>query len=125
MTAQFNWLGTSSKWGKEVAEHPDTSSDTLSDLAAHTDIEVRIAVADHKNTSLETVKLLAQDQQADLRYAMAENHNLHPDILNMLIEDDNPFVAHRAKKTLARCLSEAAAELVTVTNPAKTKFKIA
>jgi hypothetical protein len=89
-------------WGKQVAEHPDTSSDALMSLAAHADVEVRTAVADHPSTLLETALLLAQDVDADLRYAMAENHNIHADVLIILAEDDNPFVAHRAKKTLAR-----------------------
>jgi hypothetical protein len=102
MPAQIDWLKCTSSWGKQVAEHPDTSSKALTALATHADIEVRIAVADHSNTIPETVMMLAQDQCADLRYAIAENHNIHVDVLNMLAEDDNPFVAHRARKTLER-----------------------
>lgn len=125
MMAQINWLRTSSLWGKEVAENPDTSSDTLSKLAAHADVEVRIAVADQRNTPFVTVMLLAQDLHADLRYAMAENHNLHTDVLNMLSNDGNPFVAHRAKKTMARCLIEATTKPTLVVKQQKSTFKIA
>ena len=100
MAAQINWLKCTSSWGKQVAEHPDTSIDALRELAAHADLEVRIAVADNRNTPLETLMILAQDECVDLRYAIAENHNIHEDVLNMLAEDDNPFIAYRAKETL-------------------------
>ena len=102
MAAQINWLKCTSSWGKQVAEHPDTSIDALRELAAHNDLEVRIAVADHRNTPLETLMILAQDECVDLRYAIAENHNIHEDVLNMLAEDDNPFIAFRAEETLER-----------------------
>ncbi len=102
MAAQINWLNSTPCWGKAVAEQPDTSSTALMKLAAHADVGVRIAVADHPSTRSETVLLLAQDENADLRYAIAENHNIDVAVLNMLTEDDNPFVAQRAKKTLAR-----------------------
>lgn len=98
----MNWLKYTSSRCKEIAEHPDTSTDTLRELATHADVEVRIAVADHRNTPLETVMILAQDESVDLRYALAENHNIHAAVLSMLAEDDNPFVAYRAKKTLER-----------------------
>jgi hypothetical protein len=102
MTTEINWRKSTPSWGKELAEHPDTSTYALSELAAHDDVEVRTAVADQKNTLTETMMILAQDVSADLKYAIAENHNIHADVLNMLTEDDNPFVADRAKKTLDR-----------------------
>ncbi len=102
MAAQINWLNSTSAWGREVAEHPDTSFAALRELAGHADVEVRTAVADNRYTPFETVMMLAQDESADLRYAIAENHNIHADVLSMLADDDNPFVAHRAKKTLER-----------------------
>jgi hypothetical protein len=45
---------------------------------------------------------VAKDESVDLKYAIAENHNIDVDVLIMLTKDDNPFVAHRAKKTLER-----------------------
>jgi hypothetical protein len=105
MAAQMNWLKSTAAWGKEVAEHPCTSRDTLMELAGHADVEVRTAVADHRNTPLDTVLKLAQDESADLRYAIAENHNVHADVLSILARDENPFIAHRAMKTLERLRS--------------------
>ena len=49
---------------------------------------------------LKTLITLAQDLNVDVRYAIAENHNIHADVLNILLDDDNPFVAHRAQKTV-------------------------
>jgi len=102
MTTEINWRKSTPSWGKELAEHQDTSSYTLGELAAHADIDVRTAVADQKHTLRATMMILAKDVSADLKYAIAENHNIHADVLNMLTEDDNPFVAHRARRTLER-----------------------
>ncbi|MFX9688500.1 hypothetical protein ABTO93_20100, partial [Acinetobacter baumannii] len=38
----------------------------------------------------------------DVRFAIAENHNADEEVLRMLTEDENPYVAHRAVKTLQR-----------------------
>lgn len=124
MTDQINWLNSSSAWGKEVAEHPDTSSDALTALAAHADVEVRAAVADHRNTAVETLLILAQDESADLRYAIAENHNIPSAVLIMLTEDDNPFVAHRAIKTLNRVRGTSAIGLSWSKSHASTYKKL-
>jgi hypothetical protein len=107
MNAQINWLNTSPAWGMEAAEHNTTSSATLSKLAAHNDLGVRTAVAENPNTLLSTVMRLAQDQCVDLRYAIAENHQMDGHVLRLLLADDNPYVAHRAERTLARCANEA------------------
>jgi len=58
---------------------------------------------------------LACDSSPDLRYAMSENHNIHKDVLNLLADDDNPFVAHRARKTLERL--KAVSNMPSVLNP--------
>jgi len=92
----------------QVAEHKSTSSQTLNQLAASVDVDVRIAVADNKHASLETLMRLAGDANADLRYAIAENHNIDPSVLHELVEDANPFVAYRARKTLLRLALEPA-----------------
>lgn len=96
----------------QIAEQPTTPVDVLSKLAAHADVEVRLAVADHCNTSLETIMILAQDKNADLRYAIAENHNVKASVLCLLTEDENPFIAFRARKTLLRlCAGSNATQL--------------
>jgi len=102
METHMNWLRCTSSWAKTIAEHADTSSYVLGVLASHADVDVRELVADHLSTLPETIKLLAKDTSVDLRYAIAENHNIDEDVLMMLTEDDNPFVAHRARKTLKR-----------------------
>lgn len=87
---------------RQAAENPSTSASALHKLAKSADLGVRIAIADHINTSIETIMLLTHDVSADLRYALAENHNIDPQALRVLTEDSNPYVAHRASKTLAR-----------------------
>ena len=87
---------------RQAAEHPFTPSHVLHKLAKSKDITVRTAVADHANTSIETILFLTKDHSEDLRYALAENHNLDIQALKILSEDENPYVSHRAKKTLAR-----------------------
>lgn len=62
----------------------------------------RIDIADHQSTSIEVLIQLTQDENADVRFALAENHNIDRSVLNLLVEDANPYVAHRARKTLLR-----------------------
>lgn len=109
MVAVITWhecRKIASKSDQQLAEHHATSAQTLDQLASSTDAEVRTAVADNKNAHLDTIMRLTGDSNADLRYAMAENHNLAPAVLHALVEDTNPFVSHRARKTLARLAQE-------------------
>jgi hypothetical protein len=64
--------------------------------------EIQIAVADHPETTSDVLLQLAQDSNPDVRFAIAENHNADVEILKLLSQDDNPFVAARARKTLRR-----------------------
>lgn len=66
------------------------------------DTQSRMDMGDHRDTTLEIALLLAGDECADVRLALAENHNLDESVLILLTEDSNPYVAHRAQKTLAR-----------------------
>jgi hypothetical protein len=59
-------------------------------------------VSDHRNTGLDVMLELAVDVNADVRLAVAENHNISRDVLILLLDDENPYVADRARKTLAR-----------------------
>lgn len=93
---------TTSRWIMHVAEDGNTRSDVLEQLAYNHNAEVRMAVADNPNTTLDVLRLLAKDEDADVRYAVAENHNIDMGILDMLAEDDNPYVADRAHRTIAR-----------------------
>jgi hypothetical protein len=85
-----------------IAENPQASAFTLTGLATSPERSVKIAVAEHPNTPPETIAILAEDADLDLRYAMAENPHLSTAILEKLGTDENPFVASRAQKTLAR-----------------------
>ena len=86
----------------DAAENSSTPADILALLAESCDVKVRMAIADNRNAALETTMLLAQDEDADLRYQLAENHNIDESVLVFLADDSNPFVAHRARKTLNR-----------------------
>ena len=85
----------------QIAETIDNPS-LLSALASHECSHVRAAVADNVHTYLETLSLLTADDDADVRYAVAENHNIPIAILERLVEDENPYVASRAQRTIAR-----------------------
>lgn len=85
-----------------AAEHPSTPDSLLRLLAKHSNLDVRLAVTENPTASLDVLLMLCEDEHADLRYQLAENHNLHPSLLRLLTEDDNPYVAHRAQKTLTR-----------------------
>lgn len=92
-------------WVQKISSDHITPAYILKRLAKSSDVDVRMAVADHKNTSLEVLTLLSEDESADVRYALAENHNINRGVLKRLSEDENPFVSHRALKTLARLAS--------------------
>jgi hypothetical protein len=89
-------------WVARAAEDPAAPTDILSMLAESCNVDVRMAVADNPSSLLETLTMLAQDQSSDVRYQLAENHNIDESILELLAEDLNPYIAHRAKKTLKR-----------------------
>lgn len=85
---------------RRVGENLNTPIEILNTLARDESYEVRIAVGENPNTPLSTLKLLVNDQHVDVRYAMAENPSLPPAILQLLADDENPYVNHRANRTL-------------------------
>lgn len=89
-------------FAERIAENPKAAATTLARLAAHSSPAVRIAVAENANTPAEILKILVNDEHVDVRFAMAENHNLDKELLETLSDDSNCYVAHRARKTLAR-----------------------
>ncbi len=88
-----------------VAENPNTASYTLSRLAQHEDSEVRCAVAENTNCPSNCVEDLAGDECSDVRYLLAENPHAPLSVLYRALKDENPYVSHRARKTLARILT--------------------
>ncbi|MBX9686189.1 MAG: hypothetical protein K2X27_05775 [Candidatus Obscuribacterales bacterium] len=89
---------------ERIAENPSTAKDTLSRLAFHPDPDVRSAVAENNNTPETCFKRLIHDESADVRYRIAENPFAPVTSLYTLLRDENPYVANRAKQTLARIL---------------------
>lgn len=85
-----------------VASHGNCAPVLIDQLARHPHSEIRIAAAENRSTSEETLLALVKDDSVDVRYALAENHNLPETVLERLVDDENPYVAHRALKTLSR-----------------------
>ena len=85
---------------RRVAENSRTPLELLTVLSTDDIPEVRIAVAENPRTPIDLLAVLAVDEHADVRYSLAENPNLPIGILELLSEDDNPYVNHRAKRTL-------------------------
>ncbi len=99
-------------WLNQVTEDHATQhkkAEILNRLATgHYETQTRMDIGDHVNTPLEALLLLTEDENADVRFALAENHNIHENVLRLLSQDSNPYVAHRAQKTLARMEASAA-----------------
>lgn len=87
---------------EDLGEESFCIQELMGKLSACVDHEYRIALADRSDTPLEVLLVLIEDEHPDVRYAIAENHNVDEALLRRLIEDGNPYVAHRAQRTLAR-----------------------
>jgi hypothetical protein len=85
---------------RRVGENHNTPKDILITLAVDGNCEVRIAVAENPGTPHEIVHQLCCDESTDVRYSLAENPNLPIEVLEKLAEDSNPYVSHRAQRTL-------------------------
>jgi len=85
---------------KSVAINPKTPPDVLKRLASDQNSEVRLAVAENPHIPAEILEMLVADTDVDVRFGVAENPHIHEDVLFQLTNDDNPFVRHRAMKTL-------------------------
>jgi hypothetical protein len=59
----------------QLAQHPDTTPETLELLATDDDWMVRSWVAYHPNTSPEALQLLATDNHGSVRYGAAHHPN--------------------------------------------------
>lgn len=85
---------------RRVAENNNTPVNILLILAEDSHPEVRATVADHNLTPKEVLERLAADECLEVRYTLAENANLPMEILLKLAEDENPYVSHRAYRTI-------------------------
>lgn len=88
-----------------IAENTNTASNTLGKLALSEDSEVRMAVAENHNSPQSCLELLVDDPSVDVRYRLAENPNAPITLLYKALKDENPYVSCRARKTLARILT--------------------
>lgn len=85
---------------RRVAENPAASLALLQTLAKDECPEVKMAIAENPQTPLGLLECLAEDEQADVRYAIAENPNMPISLLLRLTDDANPYISHRAQRTL-------------------------
>ncbi len=66
-----------------------------------------LSVAEEGTASPDILWLLVDDPNPDVRFCLAETYDIDADILKILSEDENPYVAHRANKTMMRLQSPA------------------
>ncbi len=95
----------STKVRRRVAENPKTPITVLVMLASDRDKDVRVGVCDNWSTPAGLLFLLAGEDCADVRYAIADNSHVPRQILTVLARDENPYVAERAMRTMARQVS--------------------
>jgi len=104
-------------WLNQASGDPATQkkkTDILDGLNSRScNAQTRMDLGDSADTPLEALVLLTKDENADVRFALAENHNIHRSVLDLLVDDTNPYVAFRAKRTLAR-LEGAATKVMRV-----------
>jgi hypothetical protein len=55
---------------------------------------------------MKTVWRLARDESPDVRLRLAESYTVPIAVLRVLSEDENPYVAHRAHRTMRRLMEE-------------------
>ena len=67
---------------------------------------VRLAVAENASAHHCLIERAVEDICVDVRYGLAENPHLPTHLLRKLAVDENPYVACRAERTLARVLRE-------------------
>jgi hypothetical protein len=85
-------LKLSCKKKLNLAQDPNTSTETLAVLAIDKNPDVRLEVADHPNTSTESLAILATDKHPDVRYWVAQHPNTSTESLAILATDKNSFI---------------------------------
>lgn len=88
-----------------VAENPSTPLYLLAYLAQDANCDVRVGVASNPKVTMNVLEWLVHDRCADVRYALAEDYNMPEPVLLRLTHDENPYVAARARSTMARMTS--------------------
>ena len=85
---------------RRVGENHMAPCAVLIALACDWHPDVRIAVSENPSCPADVLERLAGDEHVDVRFALAENPNLPPAIIAVLVDDENPYVSHRARRTL-------------------------
>lgn len=83
-----------------VTSQPVVTADAFDDVDTYT--RWLLTVAEDCTESDEVLWMLAKDDCVDVRFCLAENYKINPEILKELSKDENPYVAHRAQKTMER-----------------------
>ncbi|MFA7336321.1 MAG: hypothetical protein WC028_06015 [Candidatus Obscuribacterales bacterium] len=89
-----------------LAENKHTPIELLVVLSYDSNPSVRLAVAENASAHHCLIERAVEDICVDVRYGLAENPHLPTHLLRKLAVDDNPYVACRAERTLARVLRE-------------------
>lgn len=84
-----------------VAENRSTPIQTLERLSQDVNVDVRIGLGCNQNAPPALRWKLAFDDHLDVRFSLADNANTPLLILVWLSSDDNPYIAHRANKTIS------------------------
>lgn len=87
-----------------VAQHANTTSETLHWLAGNGFAECLKLVAKHPNTTHDTLHILSQSRWEDVRLAAAKNPNLRLDDLHVVLERDARKYGHNTLDPLFRRL---------------------
>jgi hypothetical protein len=87
---------------EQIAENKNALPETLMRLSKHECGHVRVGVAHNAHTPMEVLWQLSFDLDPDVRYSLAANPLIPVVVLQSLITDENPYVASRARLTLAR-----------------------
>jgi CheY-like chemotaxis protein len=84
-----------------VAENASTPVNTLETLARDLSVEVRMSVAYNRKTPAPILEQLSTDDSLDVLFRIASASYTPARLLEKLATSQNPYVASRAKKTLA------------------------
>lgn len=87
-----------------VAENHASTPNLLELLSRDSNADVRIAVGHNPSTPIAIRWKLAFDEHVDVRFSLADNANTALLILIWLSADENPYIAHRALRTISALL---------------------
>jgi hypothetical protein len=102
---KVEWQRMSLKETEELSELFDASPNSIGQTYTKWLLNLAEAASTmsiEQSVSKEVIWMLIEDTNPDVRFALAENYNIDEDMLEALTRDENPYVSHRAQKTLSR-----------------------